>query len=252
MTGLRDATLDLLLGGTCVGCGRPGRVLCPGCLEGLPVGARPCAPSSPPPGLAPAWAAARYEDVVREVVAGHKERRLLALTPVLGRLLAQAVVALLDDVLGTSVGASVGAGVVLVPVPSRAGVVRARGHDPTRAVVVRAARRLGADVVPLLRSRVGVVDQAGLDLEHRRANLAGSMACRAGPLRALARRDTPAHVVVCDDVLTTGSTAREAQRALEAVGVVVAGIACVAATPRRGPSSAPSQPPEVPPVGVTH
>ncbi|WP_134764565.1 phosphoribosyltransferase family protein [Nocardioides sp. 1609] len=249
MIGLRDATLDLLLGGTCVGCGRPGRVLCPACLAGLPAGAVPCAPSPPPAGLAPAYAAARYEDVVREVVAGHKERRLLALTPVLGRLLAQAVAALLGDRLRTLGPAPV----VLVPVPSRAGAVRARGHDPTRAVVVRAARHLGADVVPLLRSRVGVVDQAGLDLEHRRANLAGSMACRPGPLRALARRGTPAHVVVCDDVLTTGSTAREAQRALEAVGVVIAGIACVAATPRRAaPSSAPSQPPDVPPGVATH
>jgi predicted amidophosphoribosyltransferase len=34
-------------------------------------------------------------------------------------------------------------------------------------------------------------------------------------------------------VLTTGATAREAQRALAAAGVPVAAIAAVAATPRR-------------------
>ena len=55
-------------------------------------------------------------------------------------------------------------------------------------------------------------------------------------LRRLARRLPEAHVVVCDDVLTTGATVREAQRALEAVGLGVRAIATVAATRRRHPA----------------
>ena len=102
-----------------------------------------------------------------------------------------------------------------------ADLLRAVGH----AVV---ARRL-------LHPRPGVVDQAGLGAAERAANLAGSMCCRTAVLRRLAARHSRASVVVCDDVLTTGATAREAQRALEAVGLGVAGVATVAATRRRLP-----------------
>jgi predicted amidophosphoribosyltransferase len=76
-----------------------------------------------------------------------------------------------------------------------------------------------------------VADQAGLDAGQRQANLAGSMTSPARAVRRQAGRR--AHIVVCDDVITTGATAREAQRALEAVGVPVLAIAAVAATVRR-------------------
>jgi predicted amidophosphoribosyltransferase len=227
---MRDAAADLLLGGSCLGCAVPGRLVCPACRAGLPTQATPRWPSPPPPGLVTPYAVAAYEGIVRALVLGHKEHRLLALTPVLGHLLACSVAAALADV-------GPGAPVVLVPVPSRPATVRARGHDPMLATTRAAATVLGAraSVVPLLRSRPGVVDQAGLDVARRRANLAGSMAVRARPLRALARRAQAVHVVVCDDVLTTGSTAREAQRALGAVGIEVLAVAVVAATARRTP-----------------
>jgi predicted amidophosphoribosyltransferase len=116
--------------------------------------------------------------------------------------------------------------------------VRARGHDPTHAITARAGRQLrsqGFDVETrrLLRLSAGVADQAGLDAAQRAANLDGSMRIRAPSVRRLLLRRPHARVVVCDDVLTTGSTAREAQRALEAVGLDVVRIAVVAATPRR-------------------
>jgi predicted amidophosphoribosyltransferase len=102
-----------------------------------------------------------------------------------------------------------------------AGVLRASGTDVA--------------VLQVLRHHDAVVDQAGLSAAERSANLAGSMAVRPGALRALARSGAAIAVVVCDDVITTGSTAREAQRALEAVGLPVRSICCVAATRRRVP-----------------
>jgi predicted amidophosphoribosyltransferase len=225
----RDAFSDLLLGGHCVGCGLPGRPLCLACQGLLPTTAAPAWPTPVPAGLATPWAAAAYEGLPRELVLSLKERRVLTLARPLGRVLALAVA-------GATAG--VGGPFVLVPVPSRPASVRARGHDPTATLTRLAAARLrasGADVAAyrLLRSRPGVLDQAGLDAAARAANLDGSMACRTGPLRALARRHPRARFVVCDDVLTTGSTAREAQRALEAVGLEVLAVATVAATLRR-------------------
>jgi predicted amidophosphoribosyltransferase len=158
----------------------------------------------------------------------HKERRAFALARPLGQGLALAVGA----------GMAPRGRTVLVPVPSRPAVVRARGHDPmlriTRAAA-HALRAAGADVVVcrLLRQRDLVADQAGLTATERAANLAGRMSVRPGGVRALARSGAPVTAVVCDDVLTTGSTAREAQRSLQDAGVPVAAICCVAATRRR-------------------
>ena len=87
----------------------------------------------------------------------------------------------------------------------------------------------------LLRVRPGVVDQAGLDAAGRAANLARSMAVSGDVVRRLGRRRARVHVVVCDDVVTTGATLREAQRALESVGLPVLAAAAVAATRRRAP-----------------
>lgn len=224
-----DAYRDLVLGSTCLGCDRPGRLLCADCAADLTVVPRPAWPTPSPPGLVAPWTAASYDGTVRALVLGHKEHRLLALTRPLGLLLAEAVVAALVDL------GPVPAPVVLVPVPSRPAMARRRGHEPTTAITRVAAATLRDQGMPatcrrLLRTRPGVADQAGLDAASRSANLAGSMRADPVGLARLARSTGPVHVVVCDDVLTTGSTAAEAQRALAAVGLAPLAAATVAAT----------------------
>lgn len=188
-----------------------------------------------PEGLATPLAAGEYDGALRAMVLGHKERFQLGLSRPLGRLLADAVAA------GP---ATQGHPLVLVPVPSRRRTVRTRGHEPTTAMTNVAARILRSEGLDVRCRKLLVVgrvrDQAGLDSRERAANLAGSMHCPTGRLARLARRCPRAGFVVCDDVLTTGATAREAQRALEAVGLRVDGIAVVAATVRRAAAGNPT------------
>lgn len=185
-----------------------------------------------PDGLAPPWAAGEYAGVLQEMVVGHKDRHQLRWGSELGRLLAVSVTAATAHLPATD-------RLLLVPVPSRPGSSRRRGLDATWRLVTAARAELrghGRDVsaVRLLVSRGGVADQAGLGAAARAVNMTGSMSCRGAPLRRLAGRGALVHVVVCDDVLTTGSTAREAQRALAAVGLPPVAVAVVAATRRRG------------------
>lgn len=208
-------------------------MLCAGCLAALPATASVAWPSPVPAGLVTPWAAGEYADTLRALVVGHKDRGQWSFARVLSGLLAASVRA--------AVGPPDDVPVVLVPVPSRPGSSRRRGYDATGTLVRGAARLLrreSYDALPgaLLVSRGGVRDQKDLTASERAANLAGSMCCPAPGLRRLAGRRTRARVVLCDDVLTTGATAREAQRALGAVGLDPVAVAVVAATRRRLPA----------------
>lgn len=179
-------------------------------------------------------AVGEYAGPLKLLVNAHKERHQLALARPLGDLLACAV--------RGHLGHSTTGEVLLVPVPSRRAVVRARGHDPLSRVTRRAAGTLRRDgvlavVAPILAGVRAVSDQAGLGAVERRRNLEGTMVVRRSLGRTLDRLGR-ARVVVVDDVVTTGMTLREAQRALEAAGVTVHGAAVVAATRRSHPPGA--------------
>lgn len=219
--------LDLLWGAACVHCDAPGRLLCRDCSDMLAPRPAEHWPSPTPAGLVRPIASGAYDGLIRDVILATKERRQHQFVPVLAAYLAAAAAAL--DAHGP---------IVLAPVPSRTVTVHERGLDTTAASARRAAallRRTGvvARYAPLLVVRGGVVDQAGLSAGQRAANLEGAFACPTHRVRALADRVRAAHVVICDDVITTGATAREAQRALEAVGLSVKGIAAIAATQKR-------------------
>ncbi|MFJ1705798.1 ComF family protein [Kitasatospora sp. NPDC088346] len=247
----RLGLLDLLLPAVCAGCrGGPG-LLCPGCRGAL-AAARPgpAGPRPAPPGLPPLHAAGPYAEPLRSLLIAHKERGALRLAGPLGGLLAEAVRSAVD-----------GAGpVLLVPVPSTRGSVRARGHDPMLRLARAAAhalRRTGlrAGVAPVLRQTRRVADQAGLDADARRRNLAGALAVPARSARRLraagptggaggpvgAGRPAQSHrLVLVDDLVTTGASLAEAARALAAAGLAPCAAATVAAVARR-PAATPAR-----------
>jgi predicted amidophosphoribosyltransferase len=219
-----DAVLDLVVPQACAGCGTTGTRWCRACAAALTaLAARPLgrtAPSPAPAGFPPAAAAGRYAGPVRAALLAHKERGRLGLVNPLGRALCAAVL-----VLGPTDP------FVLVPVPSDPATVRRRGHDATRRLARAAARDLRrhglpARASPLLAHSRPVADQAGLDSRSRSANLAGAVRVR--------RPVVGVHVVLVDDVVTTGASLAEAARALTAAGARVLGAATVAATARRG------------------
>jgi predicted amidophosphoribosyltransferase len=219
---LPAALLDLVLPRSCAGCDQPGLGLCLACAGALSGAPRRTRPQPCPPGLPPLSAAADYAGPVRAVLLAHKEHGRLLLVRPLGAALAGAVALLAPP-----------AGAVLVPVPSSAAAVRARGHDHARRLAREAARRSGLRARPLLVPRRAVADQAGLDARGRAANLAGALGAR--------ERLDGMVVVLVDDVVTTGATLVEAARALRSADAQVHGAAVVAATLRR---SGQPRPPE--------
>ncbi len=233
---LGDAFLDLLLGGSCAGCGRPGRRLCVRCAETVAEGqTQDHWPDPVPEGLPRLAVTGSYEGLWPTVLAEYKEHRAWGLARPLATRLWPAV---------ARIGAEAEADCcVLVPMPSRAAAVRERGHDTT-AVLARAVSRIAygfgwsLPVVRALRVARPVADSAGLGATQRMENLHHAIAVRSGALARLRR--CGAAVVLCDDLVTTGASMTEATRALTSAGIEVAGGAAIVAT-RRHREGSPTQ-----------
>ena len=196
-------------------------------------------PDPCPPGFPITAASAPYDALLSSLVVAFKEQDALWLRGSLADRLTRSTSALGDRLAGRVADHEQvvqQAKVVLVPMPSAPRAVRERGLDVTAALASSAASRLRSSdrvvrVARLLRQRRRPADQAGLTAPQRWANLHGALVARSTSDWSGWR------VVIVDDVVTTGASLAEANRALTAAGIEVAGAAVIAATQRRATAS---------------
>lgn len=174
----------------CPRCAEPGFFTagaCPRCLRR-------------PPAFGTAWAAYAYEGAVSRALQRFKYEDHPELAQPLGALLAQRAHAFL--------AAHPGA---LVPLPLHAARYRERKYDQATLLAVAAAKAAGRALRDEALTRVKpTTRQVDLSEAQREANVHGAFEV-SGPVAG-------AELVLLDDVLTTGATAREAARVLLAAG----------------------------------
>ncbi|MFK0005664.1 ComF family protein [Paenarthrobacter sp. NPDC090520] len=171
------------------------------------------------------------------------------------------IAAVLGPCLGRAVKAAVGReqGLILIPVPSSGKAFRKRGFSPVSVLLAAVRRRRLLEDCPTwdaLRKK-GVVPRSGFQLHEATLLVAKAMDAVAGQAtrqstggqKGLGRGERARRVagsmvvkpgfrskvrgrkcIIVDDVLTTGATLAEANRALQAAGATVCGAIVLAAT----------------------
>jgi predicted amidophosphoribosyltransferase len=115
-------------------------------------------------------------------------------------------------------------GATLVPVPLHRRDLRGRGYNQAALLAGHIGRAWGLPVRDVLRRGRRSGGQGGRDPVGRRGAVAGAFSLRRSGLSRLGGRP----VILVDDVITTGATAREAARVLRAAGARVAGAVAAA------------------------
>ena len=199
----------------CAEAGQPGRDLCRACEAALPWNRSACPgcglPLPAPAALcggclqrAPVFDAVRatfvYAEPLDRLLPRFKFHRDLAAGALLSLLMVQA---LREDPPADWPQA-------LLPVPLHRGRLRQRGYDQALELARPLARAFGIPLRGHSLQRVQATRaQSRLDAAARRRNLRQAFEVRG---------EVPAHVVLVDDVMTTGATVEAAARALRKAG----------------------------------
>jgi ComF family protein len=171
--------------------------LCPQCGEETTLGERCGACLKDPPAFARTIALFRYEFPVDRLIQALKYGHQLALAAWLGHRLGERLVAADYD--------------LLLPLPLHPSRLRTRGFNQSLEIARVTSKALAIPMNPAILTRIRATPpQAELPLKERGRNVRGAFECA----RDLAGK----RILLVDDVMTTGSTLREAARILKLHG----------------------------------
>ena len=219
------AVADLVVPPLCLACHRPVSshdALCAACWSGIDFIRAPlcdrlgiplpfdiggtmisAAAAADPPDYERARAVARFDGVMRELVHDFKFRDRHNARRLFGRWLAEAGAELLADA------------DLVMPVPLTRVRLATRRFNQAALLTQEVARLTSRRYEPLALQRIKrTPSQVGLTRDQRRENVAGAFAVDGAAKPTLAG----AKVVLIDDVITTGATARACARVLKRAG----------------------------------
>ncbi len=211
-----DSLLSLVAPHDCLGCGAEGNLLCVDCRACLaPAVPRcyKCHTTSPGFTTCPACRAASSLTVVRPAVKYQASAKDLIWKLKFGR--GQGAAAEAADIICQRLGLLPrklsGATIVITHAPTATSRVRQRGYDQAQLIALSLSRELGLPYRRLL-ARRGHQKQIGASKARRALQLSGAFHA------VYPARIRGAHVIVVDDVITTGATLEAAATALLAAG----------------------------------
>ncbi len=240
---LGEYLLELVFPTSCAGCGEyGGELVCGDCRDRLALLQGPrCRRCARPtfyevdvcaecllrrPAFDGAYAAGLYRDPLRAIIHRLKYRNGRRLVPYLADLMGEALrqgapasgatqaacAAGGDMYAWRAQTAAEGAFDVVTFVPMHRRKQKERGYNQAELLAKEVARGLGLEAAPLLRRTRSGAAQTGLALRARRENVRGAFEAREEGLSGRT------HVLLVDDVMTSGFTLSECARSLKRAG----------------------------------
>lgn len=207
----------------CISCGSEGSLLCESCrLSGLPSlpsrcyrchqatkQSRTCRNCRRTTSITHAWVVSEYQGAAKELIHKLKFERAKAAAGVIAALLDECLPLLPGDI-------------TVAHIPTAQKRIRIRGYDQAYLIAVQLARRRGWRHKTLL-DRHGSLRQVGATRQLRLRQLEGVFVSRTERHGTISP-----HVLLVDDVLTTGATIEAATKTLKAGGVKTIDVAVFA------------------------